>query len=234
MIVEIEHIMNNKFAIKVNGELKYLAGKTWINMKLPSSDTYIITTSDDKLLYFSKRIKVKNYDFLDINNNLNCKINKQEIDFQNHKFTCHEKATGTIANISIYDGDKQISQIVLPQQNGKIYIFLLEKYKNLDAIISFYTVLGDCLSLWDRGEVFGRHEVGFKYTYSKDDNKYYNENWVTDNFDKVKVDNIYNEINANRQVSKEKYKNQSKKILLFVGLGWLLLLIIAIIVFILK
>ena len=231
MIIEIQHIKNNKFTVKVNDEEKYLVGKSWLNKNLISNGTYIITTKDDKLLYFSKEANIKAYNFLDSNNK--GRINADLIKFEDHKFTCYEKATGIIQNVSIYDNDKQIAQIIFPQHTSKIYLFLLDEYRNLDAIISFYIIHCDCFCLWDgNSDVFGRSQFGFKYTYSKDDKKYYDENWIINNFDKTKVDNIYNQISIDRQKAKEDYLKYSKKVLLFMGLGCLLLLIIAIIVII--
>ena len=232
MIFEIEHIENNKFTIKVNEKEKYLVGRTWINMNLPSKGSYIITTKDEKLLYYANESKSNQYEFIDGNDNIKCKIDKDTIEFENHKFICYEKATGIIENVSIFDNDKQIAQIIFPQHIGKIYFFLLDEYKNLDSIISFYAIIGERFRLWEGSDPYGPFSIGFKYTYSKDDEKYYNENWISNNFDKVKVDNIYNEIRIDRQESKDlKY---CKKVLSFIGLGLVLLLVIVVVVLLLK
>ncbi len=233
MIIKIEHIKNNKFAIKVNEEEKYLAGRNWTNMNLPSKDTYIITTKDEKLLYYVKKIKINQYEFIDINNEVKCKLDSNTIEFENHEFICYEKATGIIENISIFDNDKQIAQIIFPQHSGRRYFFLLDEYKNLDSVIALSAVIGECFMLWAGGHSFGFFPIGFKYTYSKDDVKYYNENWISNNFDKVKVDNIYDEIKIDRQEAKADYLKYCKKVLSFIGLGLVFLLVFVVIVILL-
>lgn len=193
MIIEIEHIKNNKYSIKVDNKEKFFAGKTWIDKQL-DSNSYIITTNDEKLLYYSKEQNLHHYILNDENNNTKVKISKNNIEIESHKYICYEKAIGRLDNISIYEKDKQISQVVFPQNVGKFYIFLLPEYENLDSIISMYSILCNCFSLWDYKNPYNSHPVGFRYTYSKDD-KYYNSDWINNNFDKYKIDEIYKEIN---------------------------------------
>ncbi len=231
MIIEIERIEDNKIIIRVDGKEKYLASKSWNNLRL-DSENYLITT-DDKLLYYTESPKLHHYVFLDDKHNLKGSIDKKTIEFEDHKYTCYEKATGIIDNVCIYDKDKQIAQVVIPQNYGKFYIFILPECESIEVIISLYSILCDSFSLWDTVDERISYPVGFKYTYSKDD-KYYNKDWLINNFDKNKVDNIYKEINIYRQNTKTNYLNYSKKLLLVIGLSWLVILLIIVMVFILK
>ena len=101
MIIEIEHIKNNLFNIKINNEIKYKAGKSWLNEDV-SSLNYIITTKDDKLLYYVEKPKINHFTLKDTNNNITCKIDKETIDIANNLYNCYEKATGIVNNICIY------------------------------------------------------------------------------------------------------------------------------------
>ncbi len=234
MIIEIEHIKNNSFNIKINNEIKYKAGKSWLNEDV-SSLNYIITTKDDKLLYYVEKPKINHFTLKDTNNNITSKIDKETIDIANNLYNCYEKATGVVNNICIYDVEKQIAQVIIPLTNSNIYVFLLDEYQNLDSVISLYSILCYCFSLWDTiGDASSYPDVGVRYTYDKNTNKYYDKNWLLNNFDNNQLENIYNKINNNRKMAKKAYSQNAKKILLFVALGWVLVLIIAIIVYFSK
>ena len=164
MIIEIEHLKNNKFKIMVNGQESFYAGKAWFNSDLFLNNTYIITNKDDKILYYAEEEKLHNYCFYNENKEIKWHINKKEIQGENNILTCYEKATGIFDNILIYDDNNQIGQVIIPQNPGKMYLFLLDGLENFISVLALYIILCDCFSLWELRNSIGRSTLGFKYT----------------------------------------------------------------------
>ena len=187
---------------------------------------------------FTKSQKTKIYNIVNQKNENKGKIytlindfldTKQVIEYEDYGLICYNKSVGKTHHIFIYNDDKQIAEIVKPlhRQNNLdyYYVFLLDEYQDLEVIISFYTILYDYLSYSDSEIVGHKDEVEVSYTWDKN-SKYYNKDWIFNNFPKKEVDKIYEEMALERQEASNKIKKYSQKILLLVILGWVIVLII--------
>ena len=179
------------------------------------------------------------YNIIDKENNICAKFYKLINGFLDTKYVieyndlillCYDKSVGKTRNISIYNNDKQIAEIVKPLTRvnnlDNYYIFLLEQYSNLEIIISFFTIFFDYLNYSESEIVYYKEEVKVRYTYDKND-KYYNKDWIKNNFNEKEVDEIYNQILENEKTTLKSIKSKSKILVLVIGIGWLILLLIA-------
>ena len=73
--------------------------------------------------------------------------------------------------------------------------------------------------------VYNKKEVSISYTYDKN-NKFYDKNWIENNFNKKEVDLVNNQILENRKNTTNSIKKQAKFIFSFIALAWLLLFIV--------
>lgn len=123
--------------------------------------------------------------------------NKYAISYQDHSYICYDKSLGKVSNISIYDGAKEIGTILVPLNvTNAYYVFLLDEYKDLKNILALFSVTYRYLVYKNSHDAISE-ELLVEYTIDKND-KYYNENWVKDNFPKEEIVKIYDELNIQR------------------------------------
>lgn len=265
MIIKIkqtESNLKNRFEIKVNNELKYLAGTPWMEMKVPFNmdrmRSCVITNTDNSICYatlydvaenisntvipmkwaFTGEQKSLIYNILDNQNNICGKFYKLTNGFLDTKYVIeygdillksYDVSVGKTRNLLIYNENRQIAEIVKPlsvsNNKDEYVLFLLEEYRNLDVILSFFTIVFDYQNYGNNGKIGSQERVQIKYTYSKN-NKFYDKNWITNHFRKEEVDSIYSQMLENRKNTTNSIKKQGKYILLTVGIIWLVLFIV--------
>lgn len=234
-----------KLDLPLNAENKRRSIMTDLNNNICYSTGYSIT--ENKLntaipfkWLFTKGMKSSIYNIYDSNNNLCGKFYDYQtgffatnyvIEFSNYKLNCYSISIGKTNNVSIYNGNTQIAEIVKPLQSfdnlDSYYIFLLDNYSNLTDIISFFTIYYDNIKYSNSGEVVkGTSDVKVEYTYSKN-NKYYDENWIKNNFNQDEINSIYNEFETNRTKIKKDIKHKGKLTLIFFLIIWIIVFIIA-------
>lgn len=266
MIIKVEQTkanLKNKFEIKMNNELKYLAGTPWMNIDMPLNidrvRSCIITKADESICYatnydiaenisnaaipmkwaFTGEQKRAIFNILDSENNICGKFykltngffdTKYVIEYGNYILKSYDISVGKTRNISIYNENCQIAEIIKPLSVSNnldyYYIFLLDEYSDLETVLSFFTVFFDYQNYSNSGQVVAyKKEVSIEYTYDKN-NKLYDKNWIPNHFNKTDVDLINNQILENRKETANSIKKQAKYIILFVALCWLILFII--------
>lgn len=155
--------------------------------------------------------------------------NKFEIRVDN-KLKVYDVSVGKTRNILIYNNDIQIAEIIKPlvisNNLDNYYIFLLDKYIELESIISFFTIYFDYQNYSNTGEfVKNKEDVSIRCTYDKN-NKFYDKNWIYKYFNGNDVNNLYNEMEKNRKESINKIKHRAKYILLSIAISWIIILVI--------
>jgi len=215
MIIKAERTKINKFEIKINNELKYFSSMEKISgIKKYKKGNGIISDIHGSICYtllpakeasdFWGKIKYKHCIFNNINQN--CGVfyklisgflnSKHVIEYENYKLSCYSRAVGKTQNISIYDGENQIAEIIKSIQIAEdYYIFLLDKYINLQTILSLFV---SYLEFEDRHSQEATGKVGVSYTFDRN-NKFYNKNWIKDNFNYEDVQLINKQIEQERK-----------------------------------
>ncbi len=195
---------------------------------------------------FTKSQKSKIYNIIDQNKQIKGKIyklingvldTKQVIEYEDYGLICYNKSIGKTHHIFIYNDDKQIAEIIKPLHRHDnldyYYIFILDEYKDLEIIISFYTILYDYLSYSDSEFVGNKDEVEVSYTWDKN-NKYYNKDWLPSNFPSKELTKIYEEMELERSKTIKSVKKYSSIIIFLVVLAWVIALIIFLIAYFLN
>ena len=108
------------------------------------------------------------------------------ITFNEIKLIIYSISKGTESYYSVYKNNNQIAMIVKNSRikNNLDYyrVYSLDERTNLLNALKLYVLYIDNLYFSDRSEVVvGKKEVTYSYSYSKT-NKYYDENWLMDNF----------------------------------------------------
>jgi len=248
MIIKVEQTEQNKFEIKINNELKYFSSMEKISgitnyrkgegkiTNIDGSMCYTLLPSKD-FSVFSGNIRRKYCIFNSLNQNCGVfyklisegflKSRHMIIEYKNYKLSCYSKTIGKTKNISIYDGENQIAEIIKSVEAlENYYIFLLDEYINLQEILSLF------VSYWEFEEMYSGdtpgvvgYSVGYSYTYDKN-NKFYNKNWIENNFNKEEIDLVNNQILENRKNTINNIKKQAKFTISFFIIGWLIVLLI--------
>ena len=239
MIIKVEQTEHNKFEIKINNELKYFSSMEKISGitnhrkgegKITNIDgimSYTLLPSKD-FSVFSGNIRRKYCIFNSLNQNCGVFYKivsdlKHIIEYEDYKLSCYSKSIGKTKNISIYDGENQIAEIIKSVEAlENYYIFLLDEYINLQEILSLF------VSYWEFEEMYSGDTpgvVGYSYTYDKN-NKFYNKNWIENNFNKEEIDLVNNQILENRKNTINNIKKQAKFTISFFIIGWLIVLLI--------
>ncbi len=215
MIIKVEQTKQNKFEIKINNELKYFSSME----KIPEMTSYrkgkgTITNIDGSICYtllpsekssvFFGKIRRKYCIFNSLNQNCGTfyKLvsgflnSKHVIEYENYKLSCYSISIGKTQNISIYNGENQIAEIIKSIQSlENYYIFLLDEYTNLQAILSLFV---SYLEYEDMHSDNTTEAVGVSYTFDKN-NKFYNKNWIKNNFNKEDINLITEQIQEERK-----------------------------------
>lgn len=266
MIIKVEQTksnLKNKFEIKMNDELKYLAGTPWLNISLPlnieNTRHCIITKTDESICYTTSYDIIENvsntaipmkwaftgeqkshiFNIYDNENNICGKFykltngfldTKYAIEYKNYTLKSYDISVGKTRNISIYNEECQIAEIIKPMHSSNnldyYYLFLLDQYSDLEIILSFFTIFFDYQNYSNEGEIVGyKDEVNIRYTYDKN-NKFYDKNWIVNHFNKEEIDKINNQIFEDRKNTTNSIKKQAKYIISFIVFGWLILFIV--------
>lgn len=251
MIIKVEQTKQNNFEIKINNDLKYFSSMN----KISGVSNYrkgegAITNIDGNMCYtllpsndfsvFSGKIR-KQYCIFNSSNQkcgmfyklISGSLLKSRhiiIEYENYKLNCYNISTGKTQHISIYNGENQIAEIVKSVQVlENYYIFLLDQYANLQAILSLF------VSYFEYEEMYSDDTtgvVGYSYTYSKN-NKFYNKNWIENNFNTENVQLINEQIQKERKDTSNSIKKHSKYIISFIiSLSLILLIIFGILYYI--
>lgn len=215
MIIEMIVKKQNFFEIKINNELQYcsrmekskeITGYMKAKGTLTDVDKNVCYTliPSNKFSVFFGKIRRKYCIFN--NSNENCGViytlingffdSRYIIEHENYKLNCYNISIGKTQNISIYDGEKQVAEIVKSVQLlSNYYIFLLDEYINLKPILSLFVSYFEYEFMHsDRST----GTVGVSYTYDKN-NKFYDKNWKHNHFDKEDIELIDKKIENNRK-----------------------------------
>lgn len=155
------------------------------------------------------------------------------IKYKDKVIKCYSINDGYILHMPIYDGDKQIGELLKSQAiyGGKdeYRIYLFDEYKELADSLSMLVLYLDRIQFNSSYISNKGAEVKFTKTYSKA-NKYYDSNWVKNNF---KADDYFENVERDVEKIKDMVKSQAKKTLSFILIGWLVVLLIVFIALIL-
>lgn len=239
MVIQFEQTKQNNFEIKINNELKYFSSMEKISgitnyrkgkgtiTNIDGSMCYTLLPSKD-FSVFSGNIRRKYCIFNSLNQNCGVFYKivsdlKHIIEYEDYQLSCYSISIGKTKNISIYDGENQIAEIIKSVEAlENYYIFLLDEYINLQEILSLF------VSYWEYEEMYSKDTlgvVGYSYTYDKN-NKFYNKNWIENNFDKEDVFLINEQIQIKRIDTINNIEKQGKYIISFFIIGWLIVLLI--------
>lgn len=177
---------------------------------------FINETENDEILIFFNLKEIWNEYFI--------------IKYKDEYYNCYSVEEGYIRHICIFKDDKQVAELLKPNIifDGKdtYRIYLKQEYDFLaDAVAMLALYL-------DRTEYNSSYlknkgvSVSKNFSYSKV-NKYYDSNWVKDNFSSKEY---FEEIDNMVLESKQKIKKQAKKLLTIMGIGWGIAIILTVIV----
>lgn len=202
---------------------------------------YLITGSQkfNQLLFISnnKTIKIY-YESKELFNS------RYVIEVDDKKYFCYSIEDGYIRHFPIYDGEIQIGEVlksnVVIDAKDEYYCYLKDEYEKLsDGIVALLLYL-------DRSEYNSSYLVNKsyclykKYSYDKT-NKFYDKDWVKNNFD----DEFYKKVDTEVKLVKQKLKNpiktwkeqwnsmssKEKKIMKFIlVLPWVMIIVVGVII----
>lgn len=171
---------------------------------------------------------------------------KYVIEIYNKRFFCYSIEDGYIRHFPIYDGDIQIGEAlksnVVVDGKDEYYCYLKPGYEGLsDGIVSLMLYL-------DRSEysssyvVKKSYDLYKKFSWSRN-NKFYDKNWVKNNFGDEfyrKVDNdvafvkgkFKHPISTSNELIKSSSSNQKKTMILIFVVPWIIILLAIVIILI--
>ena len=215
MIIKIDKI-KSEFEIKANNEIRYSAKMSTLHNNYKSCQMFnadgsicYVTSKNSKSNLggiFSKNKKIRDYNIINSSNDI-CgnfyQIKKgflnthYVIENENNILDAYDVSVGKAQTVSIYQGDTQIAEIIKPLRASNnisyFYIFLLDEYKNFEKILSFFAIFFEYDKHHKSSGDTSYYDPNFEYTYSKN-NKYYDKNWIQNNFNSEEVDLIYSQI----------------------------------------
>ncbi|MBQ8165246.1 MAG: hypothetical protein IJZ94_05480 [Clostridia bacterium] len=121
---------------------------------------------------------------------------------------------GSFEAISFYEGGRQIAQITKPlnvEDNLDVYFIHLSADRDeLFPIIAFFCVYFDYQKYNRAGEIVAKKtEVNLRYTLDKN-NKFYNPDWIKNEFGKAEADRFKSELKAHNQRVSNKFRKKLK------------------------
>ena len=154
------------------------------------------------------------------------------IKYKENFYNCYSVEDGYIKHVCIYKDDTQVAELVKPNIiiDGKdtYRIYLKNEY---DYLADACTMLALYLDRTEYNSSYLKNKsslVSKNFSYSKV-NKYYDSNWIKNNF---KLDNYFNEINNEIIKTKKEIKTSAKKLLIIMGIVWGILIFITILLLI--
>ena len=170
--------------------------------------------------------------------------NRYVIEVNDKRYYCYSVEDGHIRHLPIFDDEKQIGEIlksnIVIDAKDEYCCYLKDKYKNIaDGIVALILYL-------DRKEYSSSYIVNNSYTLKKKysynrNNKYYDKDWVKNNFDEEFYKKVEKEIEMVKEklkhpikTNKELYnsldKKQKKMMNLLLIIPWATIVIVALII----
>ena len=222
MLVTIQQTKSNTenlFEVTSNGQLLFQAKAPWMKISLPfnAEDLRELTFSNPagEIVYTTR------YRFID--NLVEELIPFKYLLTKGQRFGQFE---------IIYDDEKQIAQITKPltvTDNLDVYfLHIKDEYASIIPVLSFFTVYYDYRKYNHSGELTKNTvQISNSYTYGKNNDKY-NPNWIAKEFGQQAADELEQKLRKIR----EQGSAQAKKIVKLVGLAYLVLILLAIVLFV--
>ena len=256
MVIEINQIqngLNNEFDIYINKVKKYTgytSGIVFFRIKeIEKLDKTIIKDLNGNEILYSNYDCIENNNQIDINSKRLSKytiltkenmeectivfptarllIEKYMLQKDNKIYDCYINFNGYFMNISIYDKDIQIAELVklnaVRDAKDEYKIFLKDEYINLANTLIAFSLHVDRI-LYSRE--FSKNTTNVTYLNYTNKFKEYNPNWIKENFDAIEY---YNEFES--KIKSE--KNHIKNVFLIAGIAttiFVVLLIIALLI----
>ena len=201
---------------------------------------FLVTGSQkfNQLLFNSKNYAIKIY----FEENAIWK-NRYVIEMNSKKYFCYSVEDGYIRHFPVYDGEKQVGEIlkanVVIDAKDDYCCYLKDEYKDIaDGIVALLLYL-------DRSQYSSSYLVNKslvlekRYSYNKN-NKYYDKDWVKNNFDSDYYDKVEKDITKIKSIIKSpsklwKYQwgslNKRDKVLMFIAVFgvWIIMAIVLIV-----
>ncbi len=215
----------------LNGNIKYKTNYKYIDNKLEEFIPLKYLFFDSQKFYQLKIIDIYGNELFSIYEEmkeiwLGCHILKVKEKF----YKCYSVEDGYLRHVMIYDDDKQIAELlksnVVMDEKDTYRIYLKDNYNFMANAISFFALYLDRTEYNSSYLKIQSQVVEYKKSYSKI-NKFYDKNWLIDNFD---CQDYLEDINKKVEETKENIKKGTKKILKIIGISWLILIIITIII----
>ncbi|MBQ6323701.1 MAG: hypothetical protein IJI22_02590 [Bacilli bacterium] len=135
--------------------------------------------------------------------------NRYVIEANDKRYYCYSVEDGYIRHLPIYDEEKQIGEIlksnVISDAKDEYCCYLKDEYKNLaDGVVALLLYL-DRNAYSSSYLVNKSYTLEKKYSYNKN-NKYYDKDWVKNNFD----EEFYKKVDTEVEIVKEKLKHPIK------------------------
>ena len=168
--------------------------------------------------------------------------NRYVIEMDGKKYFCYSVEDGYIRHFPVYDGEKQVGEIlksnVVIDAKDEYCCYLKDEYKNIaDGIVALLLYL-------DRSQYSSSYLVNKslvlekRYSYNKN-NKYYDGDWVKNNFGNEYYEKVDNDINKVKSIIKSpkrlwdyqwKSLNKKDKILMVIAVFgvWIIMAIVLI------
>lgn len=147
-------------------------------------------------------------------------------------YKCFSIEDGYIRHICIYKDEIQISELLKPNVviDGKdeYRIYLMDKYNYLSDSLSLFALYLDRTNYNSSYLKNNSKNVSKKFSYSNV-NKYYNPNWVKNNFN---AEDYFNKINQEVNKTKNEIMKRFKTLMIMMGLGFGICIIITILLLI--
>lgn len=215
----------------LNGNIKYTSSYNYIKNRVEEIiPLKFLVTGDQKFDQFT--FKNQN-DFSEINIYKEAKtlsFDRLIMKVNSEYYQCYEVEDGNIFHIIVYDNDKQIAELLKPNvvidEKDQYRIYLKEKYEFLSDALSILALYTDRLK-YNSSFLYNRSEYA-KYSKTHSDvNKYYDPNWVKNNF---KVGSYFEDIEKYYSTIKTNVTKQQKRIFLMIVCFSVVALIIVLII----
>lgn len=186
MIINLKNKNNLSFEVYVNNQKKYIATGNLDCIKIRGHQILNKFTLNDQ--------QGQEFNF----DNINIKKVKKglffkyfSLEYESKIYNVYDVGNGYVAHYMVYDGDKQISEIVNTSKNIEIQSkgYILDDYGYLELPI-IYLMLHYCAFYFKTCSKYTCCTT-YSKTYSKN-NKFYNKEWIKKNFNDL---DFFEEVN---------------------------------------